>query len=203
MDQNVTAHVQNCIERLKSGDESARELLLAGTCERLRKLASMMLKSYSRVRRFEETDDVLNSAMVRLNRALTTSTPESPRHYFRLAALQIRRELKDLVKRYFGPLGHGKNSADLPVDVGGSETSSPGIEPANQTHDPGNLAEWADLHEQVELLPDEEREVFELIWYHQIPQSEIADLLEISRRTVIRRWQSACFKLHKKLFGEN
>ena len=160
----------------------------------------MMLKSYSRVKRFEETDDVLNSAMVRLNRALKTNTPESPRHYFRLAALQIRRELKDLVKRYFGPQGQGKNLAEFPVEHGGSETGNPGIEPANQTHDPGNLAEWADLHDQVELLPDEDREVFELIWYHQIPQAEIGELLGISRRTVIRRWQSACVKLHKKLF---
>ena len=198
---NLTTHVQQCLERLRRGDESARELLLESTCERLRQLASMMLRNYSRVHRYEETADVLNNALIRLNRALTSQTPESPRHYFRLAALQIRRELKDLAKRYFGPLGMGHHAAptDFPPDHSGSYERN--IEPADQTHDPGKLEEWAELHEQVENLPDDEREVFELIWYHQISQVEIAELLDVSRRTVIRRWQAACFKLHEKLFS--
>ena len=89
MTQNLTQHVINCLEKMEAGDPNARSRLLEFSCERLRKLASQMMTRYDRVRRWEETDDVLSSAMIRLNRALETVVPESPRHFFRLAALQM------------------------------------------------------------------------------------------------------------------
>lgn len=205
MDANTTAHVQSCLERLRAGDQAAQEALLAGTCERLRQLASMMLGGYSRLRRWEETDDVLIKSMMRLNLALSASTPESPRHFFRLAALQIRRELKDMVRHYYGQYGIGSKHVSSEGAKHAGQPRSQGADlPANaadETHDPAKLAEWTELHEKVESLPDEQREVFELVWYHQITQGEVAELLDVSRRTVIRRWQAACLQLHQQLFN--
>ncbi len=64
---------------------------------------------------------------------------------------------------------------------------------------PHRLHVWTELHAEVERLADDLRETFELIWYHQLSQTEAAALLEVSRRTVIRRWQAACLQLHDAL----
>ena len=203
MTQNLTHLVNDCLAQMKSGDPNGRKRLLECSCDRLRQLASQMLGTYSRVRRWEDTDDVLANAMIRLNRSLESVTPETPLHYFRLAALQIRRELVDLSRHYFGPQGMGAHHAT----VDQSESQMPHLEAVQDAKanafDPVDMATWSELHEKVGKLPDEEREVFELHWYHQISQTEIADLLDVSRRTVIRRWQAACLKLHQSIFSED
>ena len=56
--------------------------------------------------------------------------------------------------------------------------------------------------EQVAALPEEEREVFDLLWYQGLPQAEAADLLHVNVRTIKRRWLSARMKLQDALQGE-
>jgi RNA polymerase sigma-70 factor (ECF subfamily) len=48
-------------------------------------------------------------------------------------------------------------------------------------------------------LPDEEREVVNLLWYDELTQEEVATVLNVSLRTVKRRWQSARLKLAEAL----
>ena len=67
--------------------------------------------------------------------------------------------------------------------------------------DPANLAIWTEFHARVEQLPDEERAVFDLLWYQELSRPETARLLGISERTVKRRWASARLRLHKVLGG--
>ena len=68
-----------------------------------------MLRRYPKVHRWEQTDDVFVEAVTRLHRALETVRPESPRHFYNLAATQIRRVLIDLSRRYYGPEGIGSH----------------------------------------------------------------------------------------------
>ena len=63
-----TAQILHCLDRLRDGDESAREQLISQACEWLRGRAQRMLRSYPHVRRWEETDDLVNQAMLRLAR---------------------------------------------------------------------------------------------------------------------------------------
>jgi RNA polymerase sigma-70 factor (ECF subfamily) len=51
-------------------------------------------------------------------------------------------------------------------------------------------------------LPAEDREVFDLIYYQGLSQAEAAGLLDISERTLQRRWQSARLALHDALAGQ-
>ena len=51
-------------------------------------------------------------------------------------------------------------------------------------------------------LPDEEREVFDLIFYQELSQADAAELLDVSVRTVKRRWRSAKLLLHDVMDGE-
>lgn len=197
-----TIQIQGWIERLQAGDESARKELLNCACERLTRLTRKMLKSYPRVKRWEETDDVFQNATMRLYRSLEHVKPASAGDFFRLAALNIRRELLDLAKHYYGPQGHGANYASL---GGGSEAESMAPTPLDKpdsSGEPGRLAAWTEFHAQVEQLPEEEREIFDLLWYQELSQAEAAALLNVSERTVKRRWQSARLKLHEALQGQ-
>jgi RNA polymerase sigma-70 factor (ECF subfamily) len=154
-----------------------------------------MLRSYPQVGRWEQTDDVLQNALIRLCRALEDITPESTRHFYNLAALQIRRELLDLADRHQGPHGMGANHHTDPT--GGAVAGQPDVDEGPET-----VAEWAEFHRLIEQLPDEEREVFALLWYQGLTQEAAAELLGISLRTLKRRWQAARLTLARLCSGE-
>lgn len=198
-----TIYVQSCLDRLARGDESARAELFERTCERLRGLARKMLRNYPRVQRWEETSDVLQNAVLRLDRALKQMNVKTSRDYFGLAALNIRRELLDMAKHYYGPQGRGAKHATRAADATASDQDPIANHAgADSAAGPDRLAAWTEFHEQIERLPAEEREVFDLLWYQELSQAEAAALLNVSERTIKRRWQSARIMLHDALKGE-
>src|SRR4051812_3358731 len=150
--------IQGWIDRLRAGDESARAELLRCSCDRLVELTRRMLRRYERIRRWEQTDDVAQNVAMRLYRTLEAVPPGSTRDFFRLASLNIRRELLDLSKHYFGPLGQGTLHASNPDDSAAGAVTFGRDGPADLTHEPGRLEAWAEFHRQVDALPDEERE---------------------------------------------
>lgn len=147
-----------------------------------------------RVRRWAETDDVLQNSLIRLHRSLAEVRPESPRQFYGLATTQMRRELIDLARKHFGAEG-----------VGANHHTDGGINAENQanTAEPETIEAWAKFHEQVESLPDQEREVVNLLWYEEMTQPEAAEILGISLATLKRRWQSARIRLSEALNDED
>jgi RNA polymerase sigma-70 factor (ECF subfamily) len=202
MISNQTAQIQGWIERLQAGDESARNELINCARDRLTRLTRKMLKSYQRVKRWEETDDVLQNACMRLYRALGEVKPATVTDFFRVGALCIRRELLDLAKHHYGPLGQGAKHATLGREQDASNFRPGPLEQPDTAGAPNELAAWTEFHSCVNKLPEEEREIFDLLWYQELSQAEAATLLGISDRTVKRRWRSARLKLHEALNGE-
>ena len=197
---DLSTEIQLRLDRLRSGDESVRDELLDITRMRLGRLARKMLQGYPGVRRWEQTDDILQNAALRLCRALKKIRPESVHGFVRLAALQIRRELIDLARHYDGPEGEGRHHASLagPDDAG--TVPGPPDSPSD-TDDPVRLATWSEFHETVKSLPDAEREVFDMLWYQGLTQREASALLGVTERVAKRRWRSARLKLHEMLGG--
>lgn len=190
----TTVQLQALLDRQ---DEQAYEELLTIAAERLEKLARKMFRDYPRLKRWEQTDDIFQAATLRLHQSLTKVRPESVRQFFGLAATQIRRTLIDLARSYYGPAGTGANHDSSPQHVQGDS------EQGDSGESPDKLAEWAEFHEQVENLAAEEREVFQLLWYSGTTQREAAELLKLSERTVLRRYQSAKLSLQKSLYGNS
>jgi RNA polymerase sigma-70 factor (ECF subfamily) len=184
---------------LKAGDESARQDLIRCACGRLERLTRKMLRGYKRVRRWEQTADVLQNALMRLYRALESVCPATPADFFRLAALNIRRELLDMAKHYYGPQGQGAHHATGAHKIASDSKAS--LDPAGPVEDPERLAAWTAFHDQIEQLPEEERQLFDLLWYQGLTQAEAAALLNVSERTVKRYWASARLRLHQALGG--
>jgi RNA polymerase sigma-70 factor (ECF subfamily) len=190
----ITTALQELLQRLAAGEPGAPQALVERTCGRLHRLTHQMLRGYPGVKRWAETDDVLQSALMRLLRALQQVRPATPKEYFALAALQIRRELLDLARHYFGPQGLGANHASNAVSDGPPAPDRP-----DTASEPSKLAEWCEFHRVIEDLPEQEREVVGLIYYHGLTQAEAAELLQVNIRTVQRRWHAALVRLHKYL----
>jgi RNA polymerase sigma factor (sigma-70 family) len=184
-----TVQLQAWVQRIRAGDLTARDELLWAVCRRLERLARTMLQKYPSVRRYEETGDLFQNAVLRLIRALQDVNPTSTRDFFGLAAEQMRRELLDLVKRYYGPRGAGTNVADGPMTA----------DPPDPADDPADLEAWEAFHTGVERLPAEEREVVGLTFYHGWSQPQIAELLGVDERTVRRWWTAAQARLRQLL----
>src|SRR4051794_18945804 len=107
------------LARMQAGDLTARNELFRHMTGRLERLTRKMLHDFPGVRRWAGTDDVLQSALIRLLRTLQAVRPATPRDFLGLAAEQIRRELIDLARHYYGPQGLGANHASR----GGAEGS--------------------------------------------------------------------------------
>ncbi len=191
---------QEWIERLKSGDAGDRDALIAHVSDRLRRLTHKMLQDFPRLRRWLDADDVFQNAVLRLMQALRSVAPTSPPELFRLATRQLRRELLDLTRHYFGPEGLGANHDSLPPKASDSSGGAPpAYEKSESTYDPQRLAAWGEFHQRVESLPAEEGEVFDLLWYQGLTQAEAAALLGVSVPTIKRRWLTARLKMQEKL----
>jgi RNA polymerase sigma-70 factor (ECF subfamily) len=201
-EQSQMKHVESLISRLQAGDDSARGELINCVCDRLMNLTRKITQGYAKVQRWEDTDDVFQRAALRLFKSLEEVRPNDARHFFRLAAMQVRRELIDLARHYGGPQGMGGNHATQMA--GSPDTASPhaaydAVEPAA---DASELKEWSDFHVQIGNLPDEQREAVELLLYHGLAQEEAAQMMGVSVRTVKRYWRSAKLTLHEIFDGQ-
>ena len=195
-----STQIQLRLDRLRAGDESARDELLNIACERLGRLARKMLRGYPGVRRWEQTDDVLQNAALRLCRALDE------------VRARVGAQLHQPGRRADPPRADRPGAALRRAGGPGASSRQPGRtgwlgdppgppDPGTDTDDPARLAAWTEFHDQVEALPDEEREVFDLLWYQGLSQAEAAALLGVTERVVRYRWRSARLKLHEMLGG--
>ncbi len=193
-----TFHLRRWLDRIGAGDLAARDELLRAACGRLERLAHKMVRRFPGVRRWADTGDVLQGALLRLLRALREVRPADTRAFFGLAAEQMRRELLDLARHFYGPHGAGAHHDSVPAPGG---LPGPAREPADERDDPDDLEKWCQFHREVERLPADEREVVGLIYYHGWTQAQVAELLRIGERTVRRRWEAALVRLHQALNG--
>ena len=106
--------------------------------------------------------------------------------------MQIRRELVDMARHHYGPMGEG---AHHHTDARVMDKMRPDQrDPEDNSGEPSSLAEWTDFHGKVDLLPDAEREVFHLLWYEGLNQEEAAKVLDVTSPPVENRWRNA--KIH-------
>lgn len=155
-------------------------------------LASKLLASSPQVHRWEDTDDLVQNASVRLLEALKVATIESDRHLLNLAAKKIREEFIDTLRHYGGPRSPMRNHwtssqrgrdgerVDLIEQAAAVEMTS--VTESDR---------WERFHAVVDRLPEREREVFGMAWYLGADQETIARTIGSSVPTVKRMWKSA------------
>ena len=128
---------------------------------------------------------MLSAVVERLLKAMREIHPETPRQFFALANRHMRWELNDLARR----LDQRTQAMGLYEDaVPAPETSGSVLGP-----------DAISMLEAIENLPDEEREVFELIRIQGFTQTESAELIGVSAKTVQREWTVALAWLRKEV----
>jgi RNA polymerase sigma factor (sigma-70 family) len=201
-DSGQTVESPDWVFRFQVGDETARKELINCACRRLSQLTRKMLTTFQGGQRWQAAEDALENANVRLYWALGEVQPADARAFFLFAAQAVRQELLDLANFFAGPQGPAANFATLGKEKE-PETPRPSqFDADDSAGDLSQLAAWTAFHGQVQQLPEEERQFFDLLWYLDMSPPEAAVLLNISERDVKRRWQAARLKLHNALNGQ-
>jgi len=194
--------LDDCLVRLAAGDLTARDAIIERCANQFRRLTKRMLSGFPNVRRWDDTDDVFQNAVMRLYRTLAHLPITQPREVMALAATELHRELIDLARKHSGPMSFAANHAtNLPWREGPQEAPLP-VAVSEAALGEDLLDRWGRFHEAVTTLAPELREVFQFVWYLDADTATIARLLACSERTVQRRWNDARLAVRVKLDGE-
>jgi len=190
----TTAAIQQYLLDLAGAPENSPaeplvRALLARAVDRLRLLCSALLhKSYPRLTRAPlnlETDELLSAVVERLLKTLEKERPANVRAFFALANQHMRWELNDLARR----LDEGAPDVEL----------LEGVAVAPETSSSGLSVNARRMLESIENLPDDEREVFSLVRIQGITQTEAAEILGVSLKTIQRRLNRSILLLAEML----
>lgn len=189
--QRTTVAVQGYLDDLARGEpaEPAIRALLGRSAERLHLLcATLLAQNYPRLMRPPlnlQSDEMLSAVVERLLKAMKEVRPESVRQFFGLANRHMRWELNDMARRL-------DNQSAV---VGLHESGIPSPESSGSVISVNTMR----MLEAIESLPEDEREVFELLRIQGMTYTEAADLLGVSESTVQRRLNRGLVLLDEKL----
>jgi RNA polymerase sigma-70 factor (ECF subfamily) len=190
-DEHTTAVVQRYLDAL-IGDAPAEPIVRALLDRAVRRLqllcTNLLYRSYPRLRRPPlnlQPDELLGAVVERLLKAMRQARPETVRQFFALANQHLRWELNDLARR----LDEQGVAAVL-------RDSSALVPPSSESSLSPNTRR---MLEAIDNLPEDEREVFGLVRIQGMTQTEAADVLGVSPKTVQRRLHRSLVLLTKKL----
>jgi len=195
---DTSADLQDLIDRLRRGDDTARRELLQRAHDRLLRIAATIFKEdFPGLRGRHDLESVVSEVWIRLLGALEATQPQTVEGFFGLVFTKVRQVLLDMAMRQRRDDAHRRKGApDEPA-----HPSLAGYDRADTTNEPARLAVLTEFHEQVETLPDDQRTVFELRYYGGFSQAEIAQVLGLHPKQVSRRWLAATGRLAHWLKG--
>ncbi len=180
MDQEpTTVVIQRYLDEL-AGDAPAEPVvreLLDRSVRRLHQLCATLLhRGYPRLTRPPlnlQSDEMLSAVVERLLKALREARPATVRQFFALASQHTRWELNDLARRL-----DGQPRAVEVLDE---------LVPAQASSASGLTSDGLRMIEGIDNLPADEREAFDLVRIQGMAQSEAAEVLGVTPKTVKRR----------------
>jgi RNA polymerase sigma-70 factor (ECF subfamily) len=192
---HTTVMVQRYLDELAgAGEGSPAEPivrdLLASAVDRLHALCKTLLyRSYPRLARPPlnlQADEMLSSVVERLLKAMRKVRPSNVRQFFALANQHMRWELNDLARRL--------NEQETVVELRDSRA----LAPAESSNSQFGVSARRIL-DAIEQLPEEEREVFNLVRVQGMSQAEAATVIGVSVKTVQRRLNRSRLLLAERL----
>jgi RNA polymerase sigma-70 factor (ECF subfamily) len=192
---------KNTKQKAQTMDEQVVQELTEHAYKRLCDLVSRQLGSMPTVRKFENTGDVLHTVIVKILEKQIANPPDTPLDYFKEVSRGIRHHLIDELRKIVGRRKAGSSGEDsLPARNRASLFGSGAdvaIHAINNTFNPQRIQMWAEFHESVEELPEEQKSVVDLLFYFELTQTQAAKTLKISRDQVSRHWRQARISLAK------
>src|SRR5262245_21181914 len=191
-DEPTTVAIQrylNALPEATSAEPIIHELLDRAV-RRLHMLsASMLYRKYPRLTHPPlnlESDELLGGVVAGLLTALRTIRPTTVRQFFALATQHMRWQLNDLARL----LDQRPRAAEIEESAVPAPPSSSGSGLTMDAHR---------ILEAIDGLPDEEREVFDLVRIQGLSHAEVATLVGVSSKTVQRRLNRGRLRLAEQL----
>jgi RNA polymerase sigma factor (sigma-70 family) len=190
-EEPTTAVVQRYLNAL-AGDAPAEPIvreLLDRAVHRLQRLCAIMLhRNYPRLAGPPsnlETDELLGGVVEGMLKAMGSIRPQTVRQFFALANQHMRWQLNDLARR----LDERPAAVELREGIMAAPASSDSV----ITEDGRRILE------AIDNLPEEEREIFGLVRLQGLTQTEAAEMVGVSAKTVQRRLNRASLLLAERL----
>ena len=191
-EEPTTAIIQRYLDALPGGSAAEPPIreLLERAVGRLRLVCARFLhKSYPRLTRPPvnlETDELLGGVVAGLLTALRKVRPHTVRQFFALACQHMRWQLNDLARLLDErPTGAALPEAGVAVLAGSSDSC---LSPDGRR-----------MLAAIEALPEDEREVFDLVRIQGLTHAEAAGVVGVSEKTVQRRLNRARLLLAEQL----
>jgi RNA polymerase sigma-70 factor (ECF subfamily) len=190
-EEPTTAAVQRYLDAL-AGDQPAEPIVRALLDRAVRRLhvlcANLLYRSYRRLTLPPlnvQPDELLSAVVERLLKAMRSVRPQTVRQFFALVNQHMRWELNDLARR----LDEQPAFVELDSDKVPAPPSSSAVLTPNGRR----------MLQAIDQLPEDEREVFELVRIQALTQVEVAKVLGMSSKTVQRRLNHSLVLLAKEL----
>lgn len=178
---SATENATVLIERWQSGDSDAFDRLFQMLYDELRKLASHQFQQEQMGHTLQPTA-VVNEAYLKLI-GRQTGRVEDRRHFFALAAKAMRQVLIDHARRKLAHKRAGNlhkvtltDALGAPIEIGGPEVDTLALDEA--------------LRHLAELRP-RAAQVVELRYFAGLTTEAAAEVLDVTRKTVARDWNTA------------
>jgi RNA polymerase sigma factor (sigma-70 family) len=191
-EEPTTVIIQRYLDALPgdvAAEPTVRELL-ERAAGRLRLLCGTFLyKRYPRLTHPPvnlEPDELLGDVVARLLIALRTTRPSTVRQFFALANQHMRWQLNDLARR-------------LDERPAAAALAESGVLAAPASTASRLSPDGLRMLEAIEGLPEDEREVFDLIGIQGLTHAEVATVVGVSEATVQRRLNRARLLLAERL----
>ena len=188
---NTTAAVQQYLDAL-AGDTPADPIIRALLERAVRRLemlcANMLYRKYPRLSQAPlnlQPDEVLGAVVERLLKAMRAVRPRTVREFFALANQHMHWELNDLARRL--------DERPLAVEYRDGLVAAPPSSHSAITPDGCRMLE------AIDGLPEDEREAFSLVRIQGLTQTEAAEVLGVSTKTVQRRLNRGLLLLSERL----
>lgn len=195
----TTVLVEHGPERIKSEESHLPEQIITGSTQRLKILTMRMLGRLPNGERDAYAEELLQQSATRLRQALEKATVPSTLQLFVIAAGQIRAELLTIARNFSEQLAASATAGGTMIASAKPEANTEACGRNHSTAKPEKLEIWTNFHSSIERLPEQERQTFDLIWYHDLTQREAAKLMENSELQLRRHWISARLRLRNIL----
>ncbi len=180
------AEITQILQRLSAGDRHAIGELTPLVYQQMRQIAQRQITSENDARRWDATE-LVHEAYLRMIGDSALAWKDRA-HFFAAAAMAIRRVLVDNARK-LKTQKRGGEAQPVNLDVQGFGDDNKGFQ----------LLELDDALTRLKSLSERQAQIVELRFFGGLTQDEIAELLEVSRRTVAGDWAMARAWLYREL----